>query len=369
MIRSILARVVDRGAITAAFVGIGMALTIGVSFLLVIPVEPVYWLLSIPAGLLVGYYADARSGRQRGEWSRILSNAIFAGLTTGLTLAVLLIGVKALFFAADDGYRDPGLGGRISCQTGADCVFHRYLENQPEVLAAGGVADAATFSAYYWSQQLSTAKLLVLLATGFGLAGGALFGLTRSDPARMRSAMAAGQPGPADPAVPEAEPEAAPGAELEAAPGAELEAAPEVQPDDLQALSDSLLAMAIRFLAQQPGFLPFAATVSRDGTVAMVGGMPDGDGGDAAAIRSLLVGGLRAEAASGQVRAAGICADSTFRPEGGQPADAISMTLEHGDGEVLALVVPYRRDSGGEAIVGDVVRVEPGPPEVFLVAG
>jgi hypothetical protein len=178
----VLSRVVDRGAITAAFVGIGMAVTIGVSFLLVIPVEPIYWYLSIPAGLLIGYYADARSGRGRGAWGRILANATFAGLATGLTLAALLLGVKALFFAADDGYRDPGLGGRISCQTGADCVYQRYLQEQPVELAASGVTDSATFSSYFWAQQWSTAGLLVGLSTGFGIAGGLLYGITRPKP-------------------------------------------------------------------------------------------------------------------------------------------------------------------------------------------
>jgi hypothetical protein len=178
----VLSRIVDRGAITAAFVGIGMALTIGVSFLLVIPVEPVYWYLSIPAGLLIGYYADSRSGRGRGAWGRIFANATFAGLATGLTLAALLLGVKALFFAADDGYRDPGLGGRITCQTGGECVYRRYLEEQPDELASAGVFDTSTFSAYYWAQQWSTAGLLVGLATIAGVAGGALYGITRPKP-------------------------------------------------------------------------------------------------------------------------------------------------------------------------------------------
>ena len=174
-----LSRVVDRGAITAAFVGIGMAVTIGVSFLLVIPVEPVYWYLSIPAGLLVGYYADARSRRERGAWARILANATFAGLATGLTLAALLLGVKALFFVADDGYRDPGLGGRITCTPGGDCVYRRYLDEQPDALASAGVTDAATFSVYYWAQQRSTAGLILGLAFGAGIAGGALYGISR----------------------------------------------------------------------------------------------------------------------------------------------------------------------------------------------
>lgn len=174
-----LSRVVDRGATAAAFVGIGMAVTIGVSFLLVIPIDPVYWMLSGPAGLLIGYYANSRSARSRGEWRRMLANSLFAGVVTGLAFAALLLGVKALFFAADDGYRDPGLGGRISCQPGADCVFRRYLEDQHETLATAGVTDAGTFSAYYWAQQRSAAVLLIVLSTSFGVAGGVVYGVTR----------------------------------------------------------------------------------------------------------------------------------------------------------------------------------------------
>jgi len=174
-----LGRFVDRGAITAAYVGIGMAVTTAISFLLVIPIEPVYWAASVPAGLLIGYYANARSARGRGHWGHLAANAVFAGLATGLTLAILLLGVKALFFAADDGYRDPGLGGPISCVPGADCVYQRYVQDQATALRAAGVTDAATFSTFYWSQQWSTAGLLVSLTTAFGLAGGVIYGLTR----------------------------------------------------------------------------------------------------------------------------------------------------------------------------------------------
>ena len=174
-----LSRLVDRGAITAAYVGIGMAITIGVSFLLVIPIEPVYWALAVPAGMLIGYYANARSSTRRGAWGRITTNALFAGLVTGLTFAALLLAVKGLFFVADDGYRDPGLGGRVTCQTGGDCVYRRYLERQPEVLANAGVTNAATFSTYYWAEQWTSAALLILVSGGFGLVGGALYGLTR----------------------------------------------------------------------------------------------------------------------------------------------------------------------------------------------
>ena len=123
-----MSRFVDRGAITAAYVGIGMAVTIVVSFLLVIPIEWVIWMLALPSGLLIGYYANQRSNRRNGPWGRILVNGLFAGIVTGLTAAALVLVIKALFFYADNGYRDPGLGGPIACQAGADCVYQRYLQ-------------------------------------------------------------------------------------------------------------------------------------------------------------------------------------------------------------------------------------------------
>jgi hypothetical protein len=100
-------RFVDRGAVYAAYVGIGMAVTIVASFTLIIPIEWIIWLLALPSGLLIGYYANQRSNRRAGPWSRMLANGLFAGLVTGLSAAVLLLAVKSLFFFADNGYRDP----------------------------------------------------------------------------------------------------------------------------------------------------------------------------------------------------------------------------------------------------------------------
>ena len=78
-----MSRLVDRGAITAAYVGIGMAVTIVVSFMLFIPIEWIIWLLALPSGLLIGYYANQRSDRRAGPWGRILVNGLFAGFVTG----------------------------------------------------------------------------------------------------------------------------------------------------------------------------------------------------------------------------------------------------------------------------------------------
>jgi hypothetical protein len=188
-------RVVDRGAIAAAWVGIGVAVTIGVSFLLIIPIEPIYWLLTLPVGLLIGFYANQRSDRRAGPWPRIVSNALFAAALTGATMALLLLGVKALFFSADNGYRDPGLGGPIACQSGAECVYQRYLDaGRGPDLAAAGVTDAASFSGFYWSQQLGTVGLLVAVTTAGGLGGAVLYALLRPKPIAPRSAETETQP-------------------------------------------------------------------------------------------------------------------------------------------------------------------------------
>ena len=170
----------DRGAVIASLVGVGMAVTIGTSFLLIVPIEPVYWYLALPAGLLIGYYANARSERAGGQWSRVLVNAVVAGLVTGLTFALLLLAVKALFFGADAGYRDASTGGPLTCRTGAECVYRRYLAaGQGDAFKSAGITDVATFTTFYWGQQLGNAGLMLLFTTGGALGGGLMFGFAK----------------------------------------------------------------------------------------------------------------------------------------------------------------------------------------------
>jgi hypothetical protein len=184
-------RFVDRGAVTAAYVGIGMAITIAVSFILIIPIEPVIWLLTIPSGLLIGYYANQRSDRRAGPWSRILRNGAFAGAVTGLAFAALILLLKAIFFFADTGYPDfnrldPTTGQVIppTCSTGADCVYARYLAlpDRRGQFEAAGVTDVASFTSAYWQQQFTVAGTLLVATTAAGLGGAAIYGFARSKP-------------------------------------------------------------------------------------------------------------------------------------------------------------------------------------------
>jgi hypothetical protein len=182
-------RFVDRGAKTAAYVGIGTAVTIVASFTLIIPIEWLIWLLVIPVGLTIGYYANQRSNRRLGPLTRILVNGTFAALVTGVSMAVLLLLIKAIFFFADSGYPDfnrVDRGGNPIppfCHTGAQCVYERYvLAGREGDLAAAGVTDSDSFSRFYWSEQFGSAITIVLLTTISGTAGAGLYWVFRPKP-------------------------------------------------------------------------------------------------------------------------------------------------------------------------------------------
>jgi hypothetical protein len=182
-----MSRFVDHGAVVAAYVAVGMAITMAISFLLVVPIELAYILLSVLGAVVIGYYANARARRVRGQWRRILPNSLLAGVVMGLSLSILLLGNKALFFFADSGYPDfnrveNGVPVGATCETGADCVYHRYLAHEPQVLADAGVTDAESFSDLYWAQQWATAQGLALAASLAALGGGFLFGVAGPRP-------------------------------------------------------------------------------------------------------------------------------------------------------------------------------------------
>jgi hypothetical protein len=192
-------RLFDRGAIQAAWVGVGMAVTIAVSFLLVIPIEAIYTGVIAPgfpvawlAGLTIGYYANTRSNQQGGPWGRIIANALLAGAATAVTFALVFLGVKALFFSVDNGYRDATSGGPLTCRTGADCVYQRYLEAQPEAIAAAGITTVDEFTAAYWSQQLEAASGLAAATILAAAAGGVIFRLSNGTKVEDSQAAATG---------------------------------------------------------------------------------------------------------------------------------------------------------------------------------
>ena len=172
-----MSRFVDRGATVAAFVGIGMALTVAVSFLMVIPIDPAYIVFAPLSGLLIGWYGNQRAGQLRGRPGRILANAGWSGVVTALSFAVLFLAVKLFFFSLDPGYRDEKQGGSFTCAPGPECVYVRYLgaEGGTAALEAAGITDVASFTEWYWAGQMGTARLLVGSTTLAALLGGLLY--------------------------------------------------------------------------------------------------------------------------------------------------------------------------------------------------
>jgi hypothetical protein len=156
-----------------------MALVIAISFALVLAVQPLV-LVSAPfAGVIIGLYANHKSERWR-PWSRVMLNAAYAGLITGLGLAVVYLGLRLLFVYVDSGYRPEPLGGQLTCQIGPDCTYQRLLaDGRGDDLAAAGIVDTATYEAAFLREQLAGALVIVGLTVGGALLGGAIRGVSR----------------------------------------------------------------------------------------------------------------------------------------------------------------------------------------------
>jgi hypothetical protein len=151
-------RFVDKGAVFAGYVGIGMAVVIAIAFALIIPVQTLVFIASIVGGVLIGAYANQRSNRWR-PMRRVFINAAWAALVTGLSLA-LIWGVLRLVFVQFDSGMTPS-GTAITCQMGPDCTWQRYLaDGKGEELASAGVVDGASFGRYFFSE-------VVLVGGGF----------------------------------------------------------------------------------------------------------------------------------------------------------------------------------------------------------
>ena len=104
-------------------------------------------------------------------------------------MAVLLLLIKAIFFFADSGYPDfnrlDQAGNAIppTCQSGADCVYQRYVQaGRGADLAAAGVTDADSFARFYWSEQFGSAITIILLTTISGTGGAGLYWVFRPKP-------------------------------------------------------------------------------------------------------------------------------------------------------------------------------------------
>jgi hypothetical protein len=167
-------RLIDRGAVFAGWVGVGMAVVVAICFELIIPVQVVVFLLAPVIGFVIGVYANVRAERWRPR-GRVLANAAYAGVVTAVTIVVFYVGVRLVFIYGDGGSLPDG--SSLSCQTGPDCVFQRLVIEEQRTghagdLAAEGITDAKSLEAFAWRGLATTAATLFVLTLGGSVVGG-----------------------------------------------------------------------------------------------------------------------------------------------------------------------------------------------------
>jgi hypothetical protein len=184
-------RLLDRGAIFAGWVGIGMAMVIAIAFELIVAVQSIVFLVAPVAGILIGGYANQRSERWRPRW-RLFVNSLYAALVTGISLAVMYAILRLVFIYGDTGYPDfnrtddKGAPTGVQCATGPDCTYQRYLEaGRADELAAAGVTDGASFGSFVLHEQAQGALILVVLTTAGALVPAAWRSITTPRPGRL----------------------------------------------------------------------------------------------------------------------------------------------------------------------------------------
>ena len=166
-----MSRIVDRGAVFGGWVGLGMAVVVAIAFELVIAVQSIVFVAAPLMGVIIGIYANVRAERRRPRW-RVMANACWAGLVTGVGLALIYVVLRLVFLYGDSGALPTG--ETLDCRTGPECTYLRYVEAGRAVdLAQVGVTDAASYEAAALREQLFGGLTLVGLTLGGSLAGGA----------------------------------------------------------------------------------------------------------------------------------------------------------------------------------------------------
>jgi hypothetical protein len=165
-----LSRFIDAGAKFAGYVGLAMALVVVICFGLIIPIQTIVFLMAPLMGVLIGVYANVRAERWRPR-GRVMANAAYSGVITGLGLAVLYVVIRLVFLYGDTGAMPDGT--RLDCSSGPDCIYARYVAvGGADELAEIGVTDRATLEAATWRELVVTGTGLVLLTLGGALVGG-----------------------------------------------------------------------------------------------------------------------------------------------------------------------------------------------------
>jgi hypothetical protein len=130
---------------------------------------------------------------------------------------------------------------------------------------------------------------------------------------------------------------------------------------DLDELLNAVLPFAQQQLASYGEFRPFGAAVSEDGQMTLLAGHPGlGEPTPAQDVLDLLYQGARRTAPD--YRAAAFAVN--VRAEG---SDAVRVELEHREGSVLVVLVPYQRNMAQGTITFGQMRAGAGQARVWVI--
>lgn len=136
--------------------------------------------------------------------------------------------------------------------------------------------------------------------------------------------------------------------------------------EEMDALLDILLTFGQDMLQKHGEFYPYGASIDSAGEVQFVGADVGEEHPPSGAVLEVLYDGLRRQAASGEIRAAGVCADVRVAPPGTEdPVDAISVALEHADAEPANVFLPYAKKKLRGIQLGELFAT-PGERKVFV---
>ena len=131
---------------------------------------------------------------------------------------------------------------------------------------------------------------------------------------------------------------------------------------DLNRLLDAMLRQAKQCHQNTGHVVPFATVLTSQGKVAhLAAPARPGHFSVQDTIRTL-EGGLSTRARQGMCRAVGICFETRTNPEAGEATDeGIYVLVEHQDGGVCQVVLPYARTGPGQVTYGHAISTSTAP--------
>jgi hypothetical protein len=113
---------------------------------------------------------------------------------------------------------------------------------------------------------------------------------------------------------------------------------------ELGAILDALFGFGYQQIERHGDFLPFAGVIAADGGLRLVASDVAEEQALAEDVLEDLYRGLASEAATGAIRAAGVCVDVLVTRAGSQTkSDALRVDLEHAAGAPVRAFLPYRK--------------------------